>query len=104
MSRTLAQLTIGNQTIQGPLDPNLNSVGSVVNRVTSFLIPISAVILLFVLILGGYELMMSRGEPAKVQGARAKITAGVVGFVLLLLSFLITRLIAVVFDLQGSMF
>lgn len=100
----LAQLSIGGQNIQGPLDPQLNSVGAVVNKVTTFLIPIAAVILLFVLILGGYELMYSRGEPAKVQAARAKITAGVIGFVLLLLSFLITRLIATVFDLQGSMF
>ena len=99
----LAQhITIGGQTIVGPLGNNMNSVGDVVGRVTTFLIPLSAVILLFVLIWGGYDFMLSQGNPEKIKGARAKITAGIIGFVLMVFAFIITRLIAAIFNLNGG--
>lgn len=100
MKNTLAQLSVNGVEIASPLNPELQTIGDVINRVTLFLFPLAGVILLFVIIWGGYDLMLSRGEQEKISGARAKITAGIIGFVLLILSFFLTRVIAYVFGLD----
>ncbi|MGB9883248.1 MAG: hypothetical protein ACPLRN_01905, partial [Microgenomates group bacterium] len=60
------------------------------------------IILLSVLIWGGYDYMMSQGNPDKIKNAQAKITTGLVGFGILVFSYLIVRLIATIFGLQGG--
>ncbi len=97
------QINISGQVIEGPLK-NINNLAELTNAVISFLIPIAAIILLFVLISGGYDYLMSQGEPGKLKTANAKLTAGIIGFALLVFSFVIVKLIALVFGLQGGLF
>ncbi|OGK15353.1 hypothetical protein A2774_03415 [Candidatus Roizmanbacteria bacterium RIFCSPHIGHO2_01_FULL_39_12c] len=106
MSNYLAQkICIGGQCIDGPLPTGpkgINTIGDLVNRVVQFLIPLAAVILLLVFIWGGYDFMMSQGNPERVKSAQAKLTTGVIGLVLLLLSFAVVRLISSIFGLGGG--
>ncbi len=97
-------LNFGNQTIQGPLDSSVDSLGEIITRSLSFIMPMAGIVLLFVLISGGYDYMMSQGNPDKIKSGQAKITSGIVGFILLILSFLIVRLIALIFGLGGGIF
>jgi len=101
-------VNLGGQTIEGPLkirdshgrlisDPKL---GDIVGRVLQFLMPLAGVVLLFVLIWGGYDFIMSQGNPEKIKSAQAKITTGLIGFGLLVFSYLITKLISTIFGLQ----
>ena len=92
-------VNFGGQTIQGPL-VGINSVGDVVTRLLQFLLPLAGVVLLFVFIWGGYDFMMSQGNPEKVKGAQAKITTGIIGFGILIFSYLVVKLIATIFGLQ----
>lgn len=104
----LAQkINIGGQDIEGPLTisgvlPQDITLATIVNRVVSFVIPLAAVLLFFVLIMGGYGYLMSQGNPEKVKSAQAKITAGIIGFVLLILSYLVVRLITYIFGFEGG--
>ena len=102
MNNLLAQqITVGGQTIKGPL-VGISTIGDVVNKITVFLVPIAAVILLFVLISGGYDLINSQGTPEKLKTAQGKITAGLIGFGLLVGSYVIVKLISFIFGLgQG---
>jgi len=93
-------LNISGQPIQGPLD-SIETVGDVVNRLTSFLIPLAAIILIFVMIWGGYDFLMSQGAPEKLKAGKAKMTAGIIGFVLLVLAYFITNLLAKIFGFNG---
>ncbi len=105
MDKLIAQsLNINGQQIKGPLDPKINTVGDVINRLLEVLVPIAGIILLFVLIWGGYEFMMSQGNPEKIKGAQAKITTGIIGFILLVISFFLVRLIAKIFGLDTGLF
>lgn len=96
------KMTIGGQTIEGPL--SIESLSGLTNLILSILIPIAAVILLVVLISGGLDYLMSQGEPGKLKTANAKLTSGFIGFVLLVLSYFIVKFIAMVFGLQGGLF
>jgi len=97
------RIQINNQTIEGPLE--FNTLGEVVSRVVNwFLIPIAGVILLLVFIWAGYDLMMSEGNPEKIKSAQAKITTGVIGIVLLVSSFLIVRVVEMIFGIRNGIF
>lgn len=90
----LAQtVNINGQQIKGPLE-GIDNIGSLVSRLLIFIIPIAATILVFVFIWGGYDYMMSQGNPEKVKSAQAKITTGLIGFILMVISFLVVRIIA----------
>ncbi|MEK7633355.1 MAG: hypothetical protein AAB437_00735 [Patescibacteria group bacterium] len=105
MNNLLAQsLNLGNQTINGPLDSSVDSLGKIISKGLSFIMPMAGIVLLFVLISGGYDYMMSQGNPEKVKAGQAKITSGIIGFILLIASFLIVRVIAVIFGLGGGIF
>lgn len=82
----------GATEITGPLK-NIDTLNDLLSVLTTFLYPLASVILLFVLIWGGYDFLMSRGESDKVESGKAKITSGIIGFVLLMLSYVITRVI-----------
>mgnify|MGYP000231293099 CR=1 FL=1 len=98
------QIQVGGQPIEGPLE-GINNVGDLVNKVINFLIPLAGIILLLIFIWGGYDFMMSQGQPDKVKSAQAKITTGVIGFVLLILAFIITKILAFIFGLNtGGLF
>ena len=96
----LAQnINIGGQSISGPLE-NINTVGDLINRLLSFLIPLAGIILLLVLIWGGYDFLMSGGAPDKIKSAQAKITTGLIGFFLLAFAYLIVKIIAFIFGVE----
>lgn len=90
--------------IQGPLDSSVDSLGAIITKGLGFIMPMAGIILLFVLISGGYDFMMSQGNPDKIKTGQAKMTTGIVGFILLIVSFLVTRVIASIFGLGGEIF
>jgi len=90
--------------IQGPLDESVSSLGGIITKALGFIMPMAGIVLLFVLISGGYDYMISQGNAEKMKSAQAKITSGVIGFILLIASFLITRIIALIFGLGEGIF
>lgn len=106
MKTFLAQsLQIGEgPSIQGPLDSKIDSLGEIISKALGFIMPMAGIVLLFVLISGGYDYMISQGNAEKMKSAQAKITSGIIGFILLIASFLITRIIALIFGLGEGIF
>ena len=68
----------------------------------SFLYAIAAVILFFMFVWGGYDILTSAGNEELVSSGSKKISAGVIGFILLVLAFFITRIVSFVFGLDTS--
>lgn len=98
-----AEVTVGGQTITNPLlDSSFTSIGDVINRVLPFLYGIAGIILFFILIWGGIDMVASGGDAEKVGAGRMKITAGIIGFILLVISFLLVRILAYVFGLSNG--
>lgn len=98
----LAQkIKIGGQEIIGPLGDEITNLGDLVNKLVDFIIPLSGIILLLVLIWGGYDYLLSHGDPEKVKSGKAKITTGIIGFIIIILAYTLTKLIAYIFGMQG---
>jgi len=96
-------LSISGKPIQGPLQ-GIETIGDLINRILPFILGLAGIILLFVLILAGYDLIMSQGNAEKIKSAQAKITTGIIGLFLLIFSYLIVSLIAKIFGLSGWLF
>lgn len=92
----LAQkIEISGQVIEGPL--KYNNVGEVVNGLLNFFVfPVAGILLFVMIVLSGFDLLFSGGDPKKLTNGKNRLTYAIVGFVLLGASFLITRLIAYV--------
>lgn len=60
----------------------------------------SGVVALFLIILGGFKLMTSGGDPKGVEGARKTITWAIIGLIVVLLSFGIVKFISLITGLD----
>jgi len=81
--------------IEGPIE-GINTLGDLVNKIMEYLIPFASIILLVVLVWGGFDYLMSKGEPNGLKAGKAKITAGIIGFVLLAASYILVKLITAI--------
>lgn len=97
-------LNINGKVINSPLDPQIQTLSDVINRITTFMIPLAAVILLFVFIMGGYDVLLSQGNAEKVKSGRMKITAGIIGLVIMVFAYVAARLISGIFGIGQGIF
>ena len=67
--------------------------GSLLNSVLTIVMVIAALLVFFYLIMGGIEWITSGGEKGKTEAARNKITAAVVGLIILAASYAIFTLV-----------
>lgn len=74
----------------------LNCIPEIMRVVVYWAIAFTGVVALFLIIFAGYKFMNSGGDPKAVEGARKTLTYGILGFVIILLSFLIIDIIALV--------
>ena len=96
----IAQFTLqGVQSKSGLTAPA--SLGELISNVLPYIFGISGILLLVYLVLGGFQLMTSRGDPKGVAGAWAKITHALIGFIIVALSFVLTRFIGQIFGIDA---
>lgn len=95
------EINVNGMQVKGPL-VGYSNIGDIINNVVPFIMTLAGIILFFVLMWGGLDYVTSQGQPEKLKSANAKITAGVIGFVLLVLSFLITRILSYIFGVGGG--
>ena len=85
----------------GKLNPNFTNPGDIISQVLPFVFSIAGLGLLVYLVLGGLQMMTSRGDPKALQVAQAKITTALIGFVIIFLSYSLTILLGQIFGTGG---
>lgn len=73
------------------------SVGDILNKTVPVLIGIAGLFLLFYLVMGGFGVMTSKGDPKALEAAKSKITSAVIGFVIIAIGYLLVQLIGLIF-------
>lgn len=104
MNAVFAQeISINGTKIRGPLY-KIHTLADVITAVISFVLPMAGILLFFYLVWGGFDFMLSDGEPEKIEAGKAKIRAALIGFFILIMSLLIVRLVSYIFKLGGGLF
>lgn len=73
--------------------PTLSSLETIFTSVVKSLLALGAIALFILLVASGFKYLTSAGDPKAVEGAKKTLTYAIGGFVALLLSYLILRLI-----------
>lgn len=89
-TRQLAQLQDTLGSLQSPT--KFQDLGSVVTAVVPFVFAGAGLVLLLNLIFGGISLMTSRGDPKAIEGAKGRITASLIGFIIIFAAYWIVQI------------
>ena len=74
----------------------MSQVGAVIGGLLPYIYVVAGLLMLLMLIIGGITLMTSGGDPAKTKDGYGKITAGVVGFLIIFVSYFVVQILEVV--------
>ena len=100
--KKLALTFPGGETIEPPT--GFEFTGGDIGDVISALLPsvyILAGLLLFIyLIIGGFGLLTSGGDPKAVESAKGKITNAVVGFIIIFVSYWLVQILEIIFGIE----
>lgn len=79
-------------------------VGTLVSSILFNAVVVAGVLLLFLLIFGGFSIMMGAGEqnPQKVAQGQQAATAALVGFVIIFTAYWIMQILGIITGLRGT--
>lgn len=108
MNKVLSQLDL-NQIQQNAFPQSTlelgakTSVGDIVSMAIPWIFTIAGMVLLVYLIFGGLSMMMSRGDPKQVEGAKSHITNALIGFIIIFIAYWVVQLFGLVLGLNGPL-
>jgi len=70
--------------------------GAIIGGLLPYVYVIAGLLLLIMLIVGGITLMTAMGDPAKTKDGYGKITAGLIGFLIIFVSYMVVQILQVV--------
>lgn len=102
-------LTQNLDKIQASAFPTANfgasaKIGDVIGSTLPYIFGAAGIALLIYLVIGGLQMMISRGDPKAMQSAQSKISNALIGFVIIFFAFTIVQIIGQIFGLEGTLF
>lgn len=76
------------------------SVGDIISALLPYIYGAAGFAMLAYLVLGGYQIMVSSGDPKQMAAGREKITYAIIGFITMFAAYWITRLVGEILDIQ----
>lgn len=77
-----------------------NDVNGLVSGILPFIYGFAGLALFIMLIMGGITLMTAAGDPAKSKDGYGKITAGLIGFLIVFVSYFVAQIVEVVLGIK----
>lgn len=72
------------------------TLGSIVGELLKYIFPIAGTLMFVFIIIAGFQWMTSSGDPKKVESARNRMTYAILGFVLLITSYWLAKIVQVI--------
>jgi hypothetical protein len=82
----------------------LTDIGSMVSALLPWIFGLAGIILLVMLIAGGFQLMMSAGDPKAAMSAKGKLTGALIGFLIIFCAYWITQIMENILGLSTGLF
>lgn len=76
------------------------TLGEIVSNALTIIFPLAGLVLLLMLIYGGYNLMFSAGDPKKAQSSREIVTTALIGFAIIFVAFWLTIIVGRILGLS----
>lgn len=76
-------------------------IGGAIVRAIPYIFAFAGIGLLIFLIMGGFKLMTSGGDPKKIEEGKHTITNAFLGFIIVFVAYWIVQILGIVLDLEG---
>jgi hypothetical protein len=76
------------------------NLGDIISTLLPYLFTLAGFLLLLYLIYGGFELMISTGDPKKIQEAKGKITNALVGFIIIFAAYWLVQIVSGILGIE----
>lgn len=80
-------------TIDQPEMVKITDIGKLLSALISLIFVVAAIIFFFMLVIGGIQWMLSGGDKQATESARGRITAALIGLIIVFAAWAITKLI-----------
>ncbi len=70
-----------------------DNIGDVISIALTYLYPLAGFLLFILLVIGGLQWLTASGDPKKIEGARNRVTYALLGFILLIVAFWVTKIV-----------
>jgi hypothetical protein len=87
------------QSARSPFFTVLQTPGGVISRALAFAFPIAGMILFLMIVWGGFEMVTGATNAKSMDAGKQRITAAVIGFILLFTSYWLMQIIGTIFGL-----
>jgi len=84
----------------GDLNPGVEGLGQLVSILLPNAIMVAGVVLVILIIIAGFYMITGAGDPQKIEQGKNIITAGIIGFIIIAVAFLIVRFIESTFGVS----
>ena len=95
MGPTFSSLSATDKIVQ-----KFPSLGVVISQLLPFIYVGAGLLLLVTLIMGGITLMTAAGDANKIKQGYGQLTAGLVGFIIIFVSYFLAQIIQIIFDVK----
>ncbi|MBP7700860.1 hypothetical protein KA111_02240 [Candidatus Woesebacteria bacterium] len=82
-----------------PNAAELSTPGGIVTRALNFLFPLAGLILFLLISWGGFEMLISSSDSKGIEAGKNRVTAAIVGFILLFCSYWLAQIVELVFGI-----
>lgn len=84
----------------GVINLNNTDLGTIVSNVLPYVYAFAGLALFIMLIWGGITLMTAAGDPAKSKEGYGKISAGLIGFLIIFISYFVVQILEVILGIS----
>jgi hypothetical protein len=86
--------------LTGPTGSRFTNLASLVTYALPIIFSIAGLLLLVYLVWGGFDFLMSMGEPEKAEIGKAKITNALIGFVIIFVAYWLVQIVQYLFGIK----
>lgn len=79
---------------------NNDLLGGPINRIVPFLIIIAGVILLIMLIMGGFQMLTAGASPEQAEAGKKRLTTAILGFFVVITAYWLMQILEVIFGVN----
>ncbi len=76
------------------------TIGDIVSKILPYILTLSGFLLFIFLTSAGLDYMLASGDPKKMEAAKEKLTAAIIGFIIVFTAFWIFQIINYIFGLK----
>lgn len=83
------------------IESSAGKIGGIISYIIPYIFVFAGLILLFILISGGLQMMANASDEKAAKDAKTKITSALTGFILLFCSYWIFRIVLKILGIEG---